>query len=884
LTPSEFIKWIYNDVPQEIQDSCVSLWDRQTKDSLHVPIPSDQASRDLFDTLCQEQVDQDHDTYFGVCLRRPNLLTKQRGKAQDCRGLPGLFLDIDIDTTETTGTNQHAAKNLPATESQCADIISVLPEPTGIISSGFGWHIYWLFDQVQPIGYADIASFDRASESFQRKAIAHGQALGYHVDYTGNLDRVLRVPGTINTKGSGRTYVVPLFTTGPRYGSLNDLLNHADIDLRVVPGSSSVKPANPQDIDASLLQPRADHASAQTTDWIKDCLTKLQNPQSQELLNKILAGESFAEAGGRDATLQRIASVIAYVAPDRDPRELANEILYESLEKFEPEDAGKYTQQDRVEWAAEKIARAQEDARRDRVETDRHNQVLADVLLKQARSAPRRDQRLGPAPQGAYTDHEIDSFAGQQNTTASNFAKRWIIQKGSNFYVYVNGDYQKPLDMAEFENSIHRDLSPAIANGFVKLDTLTVKGEPRTKTAKEIMRDYCSVARTLIARIDLGYSYYDEDTQTFYEATCPIRPLAPQFNQEVDTWLRSLGAAKADKLLDWVATITNLTRQSCALYLEGPPGTGKTLLSKGLAKLWQQRGGATELIRVLGEWTTDLARCPLVVADEQIPSSFKGQRSSAELRNLIGNDSRTLTRKFAHNADLVGAIRLILSANNADMLVFEESLSQADLEAVAGRFLHIQGDQNAQKYLESVDTSGWVDDDTIAKHALWLRDNRIVIPGKRFLVEGSARDVSKQLATRGGVAGRVCEWLVRYLCETPTSSLIAKQSSPQQKDFVRVGNGRYLVNTNAIVIFWEQYAKSKVTPTTPQVGLALRNLSTRQVRAGTKRFFEVDIEAISQWAEANLIGDSESIQAKIAEVYEEKEALTDEAGPTVSTS
>lgn len=869
-------------MPQEIKDSCVSLWDRQSKDSMHLPIPGDQESQDLLDVIVQEQVDQDHDVYYGVCLRRPNLLTKQRGKAQDCRGLPGLFLDIDIDTTNTLGTNAHAAKNLPTSESQCGDIISTLPEPTGVISSGFGWHVYWLFDTVHPIGYTDLPGFDRASEAFQRKAIAHANALGYHVDYTGNIDRILRVPGTKNTKAGLSTPVTALFTDGPRYGSLNELLQHADIDLRIVPGSSSQQPTNPQDVDASLLLPREEGTKSQTTDWIKDALSKLVKPESKELFDRILKGESFAEAGGRDATLQRVASIIAYVAPDRDPRELATEILYESLEKFEPEDAGKYTQQDRVEWAAEKIARAQEDARRDRVSNERHNQGLADVLLKQARSAPRRDQRLGPAPQGAYTDHEIDAFANQQNTVAANFAKRWIIQKGSNFYVYVNGDYQKPLDGAEFENSIHRDLSPAVANGFIQLDTLTVKGEPRTKTAKEIMRDYCSVARTLIARIDLGYSYYDEDTQTFYEATCPIRPIQPQFNQEVDTWLRLLGAAKADKMLDWCATVTNLNRQSCALYLEGPPGTGKTLLSKGLAKLWQQRGGATELIRVLGEWTTDLARCPLVVADEQIPNSFKGQRSSAELRNLIGNDSRTLTRKFAHNADLVGAIRLILSANNADMLVFEESLSQADLEAVAGRFLHIQGDTNAKAYLETVDTHAWVDDDVIAKHALWLRDNRIVVPGKRFMVEGSARDVSKQLATRGGVAGRVCEWLVRYLCETPTSSIAAKQSSPQQKDYVRVGNGRYLVNTNAIVIFWEQYAKSKVTPTTPQVGLALRNLSTRQIRAGTKRFFDIDIESISSWAEQNLIGDSAQIQEKINQVLEETDALQDESTGSAS--
>lgn len=875
MKPSEFVEWMYGTIPPECGDSNISIWNRQDKQSIHLTLPGDAASKAKLDEIVAQEVAQNKDVYFGVALRRPNLIKQQRGRVQDCRGLPGLFLDIDIDIGQST----HAAKNLPKTDAQCAEILSCLPEPTGIIHTGGGWHAYWLFDQTHPIGYTDIPEFSNASEQFQRKAIAHASNLGYHVDFTGTLDRVLRLPGTINTKAGLNLPVQELFTDGPRYASLNTLLEASDIDLRAALPQGSFTPTDSSNIDPELLKPRDAGTKAQTTDWIKDALTKLSNPESKELMESVLAGESFAPAGARDQTLQRIASIIAYIAPDRDPSELAREILDKSLATFEPDDAGKYTQEDRITWAAEKIERAQEDARRDRVVEERHNQALADVLLKQARSAPRRDQRLGPCAQGPYTDAEIGGFAAQQNTTPQNFSKRWIIQKGQNFYVYINGDYQLPLSAPELDVSLPRDLAPAVANGYVKLDTLSAKGEPRKKSTKEILADYASVARTVVARLDLGYSYYDEDTQTFYEASCPIRPLIPQFNADVDQWLRLLGNSKADQLLDWVATVTRLDRQSSALYLQGSPGVGKSLIEQGLARLWH-RGSPTELVRVLGDWTADISRCPLICADEQIPNSFKGQRSSAELRALIGNSSRTLTRKYAHNADLVGAVRLILSANNADMLVFEESLSQDDLEAIAGRFLHIscknQLGATCKAFLNGIDTTGWVDDDIIAKHALWLRDNRIVIPGKRFMVEGSARDVSKQLATRGGVAGRVAEWLVRYLCETPTSTLAAKQSSPQQKDLCRVGNGRYLVNTNAIVTFWEQYSKSKVTPTTPTVGAALRNLSTRQARAGSKRFFEIDIEAISQWAEANLIGDAEMIQEKINQQYTETDTLVDE--------
>ncbi len=856
---------MYPEIPQECGDSVITLWNRQTKESQHVAPPHD--NPDKFDALVQQQVDLNRDIYFGVALRRSDLTKQQRGRVQDCRALPGLFLDIDIDT----GDQAHAAKNLPKTDAQCLEILSCLPEPTGIINSGRGWHVYWLFDKVLPISYAEQNNISKlesviaelkaakASEALQRTAIAHAQNLGYHVDFTANLDRILRLPGTINTKTGVNQQVDALFFDGPRYSSIDKLVS-------ITPDAISPEPVNIP-IDPALLLPRPEGAKAQTTEWIKDALSKLNNAESKELLEPVLNGNSFAPAGARDQTLQRIASIIAYISPDRDPRELAEEILGKSLETFEPDDVGVFDQEDRITWAAEKIQRAQEDSRRDRANSEKHNKALADVLLKNARSAPRRDQRLGPAPVGPYTEAEMQAYAAQQNTTVQDFSKRWIIQKGQSFYVYVNGDYQLPLTEQELNNSWLRDLSPAVANGYIELSTLSAKGEPRRKTTKEILSDYCSVARTAIARLDLTYSYYDESTQTFFEASCPLRPLEPLYNAIVDQWLRLLGGAKSDKLLDWVATVTKLGRQSSALYLQGDPSTGKSLISQGLARLWHI-GGPTELVRVLGDWTEDMARCPLIVADEQIPQGFKGQRTSAELRSLIGNSSRTLSRKFRSNADLVGAVRLILSANNADMLVFEETLSQADLEAVAGRFLHITSHgatgKAAKALLDATDTTGWVDDDIIAKHALWLRDNRVVIEGKRFLVEGSARDVSKQLATRGGVAGRVCEWLVRYLCETPTSAIAAKQSSPQQSDMVRVGNGKYLVNTNAIVTFWEQYAKSKAVPSTPQVGAALRNLSTQQVKAGTQRYFEIDIEAISSWSEANLIGDARMINERIA--------------------
>lgn len=133
--------------------------------------------------------DENKDVYFGVGItKEPKFLG--RAKATEVIGIPGVWLDIDIKD------DAHVQTNLPET---IAEIENKLPLiPSIIVHSGHGLHAYWLFKEPWV--------FDSEAERMQAENLLKGfqlfikQQLGYKLDSTHDLSRVLRVPETINYK------------------------------------------------------------------------------------------------------------------------------------------------------------------------------------------------------------------------------------------------------------------------------------------------------------------------------------------------------------------------------------------------------------------------------------------------------------------------------------------------------------------------------------------------------------------------------------------------------------------------------------------------------------------------------------------------------------
>jgi hypothetical protein len=182
-----------------------TIWGFPSKESLHISIGSLASLDD--DDLAELRTTNEsgENLYFGLGARHPEVHPLSRGKRSDVTALPGLALDIDMDDG-TPGvhkaTSKAATLPLPKNADEAYSVIAHLPDPSIIVDSGYGWHVYWLFEEpVSLTTQAERKVADARSEQFQRAIIkrAHDK-LGLHVDLTASIDRVFRLPGFNNHK------------------------------------------------------------------------------------------------------------------------------------------------------------------------------------------------------------------------------------------------------------------------------------------------------------------------------------------------------------------------------------------------------------------------------------------------------------------------------------------------------------------------------------------------------------------------------------------------------------------------------------------------------------------------------------------------------------
>jgi hypothetical protein len=799
----------------------LTFWFYPSKKSVHVPLS-------IFATFEEDDIAALHrdneageNVYIGLGLRRDGLPPSKQGGKADIVAIPGLALDIDL-----ANPVAHKAKNLPVTDDDAYQIICKAPPPTLIIGSGNGWHCWWLFREPWVLRTAaDRHAAQKLYKAFQAPFIARAKELGWHVDNTASIQRVWRVPGFLNKKNDKPVSVLHSSDT-----------HYSREELAAAAPDAAPKSAPAPAPAAPLKEPTG---TVEALVEVLGCLSS--ENQNKKAIEKVLKGESFADKGERDDVMQRVCSTIAWMpeAGGLDAEVIA-EILRPSLTVWSDEPDAQKSLEEELAKATDKIVRAQQD--------QQEKQEKQRAELEPLRRALRKKKP------GSDEEEELENSVILHHT---------IIQRRTSYYVYHfdRGRYMGPRSKDEIISYART----AWQNGFAGLDIhyINAKGERKQKSVPRLLLEYCEVAEDVIGKLYLAESYYDADDNVFYEAIAPIRrDLVAEYDPLINHWLRLLAGSQYEKVLDWIAAVPQLSRQCCSLYFDGASGAGKGLMAAGLARLFHS-GGPTPLKDVLGDFNADMFRCPLLFLDEGLPKR-KGN-VSAEIRSLVGQSSFCFAEKYVSNRTVLGSIRLLIAANNDDVLVFgDEKMSVNDLAAYIGRFLHVHAHQAAADWLKEHNsdnklTDTWVEGDKLAKHCLWLRDNRKLKPGKRFLVEGTEMDeMHRKILMQGD--GLIYEWLARF-CSNPTTAY-SNFAIKKSDRLVRIGGEKLRINTQGLADCWSLYMNEKdyKKPKTQEIGDALRKLSDGVCRLGPRngkrpRFYKIRFDLVTGWACENQVGD-----------------------------
>ncbi len=226
------------------------------------------------------------DVYFGVVLqdrqralelareRRPGAakvrLGSVRGFEASATAVPGVWLDLDF-----AGAGHHAG-DLPATARQALELLVAVPvEPSIVVSSGGGFHVYWLFKEPWILASAhERAAAAALVRKVQHAVRARAGERGWKVDPTADLTRVLRLPGTFNHKAGGKRPVrVETFRPDLRWEpSAFDLLPVPPDAVVKPPGSGSSPSRAASSALAVLPESPADYDAVRTgCPWLEAC-------------------------------------------------------------------------------------------------------------------------------------------------------------------------------------------------------------------------------------------------------------------------------------------------------------------------------------------------------------------------------------------------------------------------------------------------------------------------------------------------------------------------------------------------------------------------------------------------------------------------------------
>lgn len=553
--------------------------------------------------------------------------------------------------------------------------------------------------------------------------------------------------------------------------------------------------------------------------------TACQRGPLRSRFGALASGEAFADAGERNNTSFQMMRDLAKVLPDTDPESL-RPFLAPSIDDMSPD--GGFN----LDVVIQQFRTAQEEIRS---ALDDHES--ASIL-----------RAYGGRRGHAYTQEEIEQFAQDLGISVERMRHLWVLQKSQTYYVFFDGAYRGPF--SSHEPAAAGLLAPAVTAGVSRYQP--TKQGPKALGWGDLMEHYGTVISKITVDLSRSKSWFDVATGTLYEAPCPPRDIRPMFSPDVDAWCKAFAGEDYHKFQAWLASVPDVSQPTAILFVKGPSGCGKSLLMAGLGRLWLKDpwDAPSELMDSMNaEFNEGLLKCPLAVADESFPAT-----KSAELRRFMQARSHTLRRKYMANAMVIGSPRIIIAANNKNMLRLREVLTADDVRAVGERILYLQPSEEARP-LAMAHGHSWVHQDTLAAHVLWLHQNHQYKKGQRFLVEGETGHFHRSLAVSTALSSAICEWVARYLREPQKA---AQCSIPVAVD--RPDEGLF-ISPSGLAQYWDLYSTNyKPNPELRDISTALQALTKKtrkviKVKGKASHFREIDMEYLQQWAEDHDWGD-----------------------------
>lgn len=224
------------------------------------------------------------------------------------------WLDIDIgDASKKRPSEGDHPPFFTSKEEAIRFLIERSPlEPSMIVDSGGGLHVYWIFDKRSE----DIAGVQALVSAMQRDFQRRARALPeprFGPDLVPAPTQILRPPGSINYK-RGETEIVRLLHLSDKRYSLEEL-------RAVWPTSAGAKkvfaPTMPLDRELSREE---------TLSLMRGSILRAHGWEFQQNALKFLAGESWAPPGSQDIVLTRIAWRLSMACRWRPSTEAVEEL------------------------------------------------------------------------------------------------------------------------------------------------------------------------------------------------------------------------------------------------------------------------------------------------------------------------------------------------------------------------------------------------------------------------------------------------------------------------------------------------------------------------------------------------------------------------------